>query len=127
MGEGSRRMGWVRYLAVHAILFVNMEFDTEIFFLIVLSGFITVWTFRYFTGLKKTGDFEYLGLSAFWGLFNIIVLELLLLNDKTKISQSLANPYAAGFVLCILGFLFGWGGARFLKMIREEFPRKRKK
>lgn len=102
-----------------------MEFDREIFFLIVLSGFITVWTFRYFTGSKKTGDFEYLGLSAFWGLFNIFVFELLISLDKKSLSQVTGgNPYAGGFVLCIFGFVFGWGGASLLRLIREKIMKK---
>lgn len=103
-----------------------MSFDTQTFFLIILSGFVTVWTFRHFMEIRKTGDFEYLALSAFWGLFNIAVVEISLLNDQTKISQVITNPYAGGFVLCIFGFLFGLGGAIFLKIFKEEFPKKKR-
>ncbi|MBP9731865.1 MAG: hypothetical protein KBD29_00175 [Candidatus Magasanikbacteria bacterium] len=91
-----------------------MEIDSQVYFYVVLSGFITVWTFRYLTKSKKQSDtFEYLGLSAFWGLI-IIVLSTSYLKlvgkNVEEINTFYTNPLSVGFNLSIffgpfLGFL----------------------
>ncbi len=43
-------------------------------FLVVVPGAMTVWSFRYFSNSNKTGDFEYLMLSVFWGAFILACL-----------------------------------------------------
>jgi len=45
-----------------------LKLDSYYFLLFVIPGFITVWTYRALFKIKKRGDFEYLGLSFFWGL-----------------------------------------------------------
>jgi len=79
-----------------------MTFDTQTFFFIILGGFITVWTFRYITNSKKAMDsFEYLGLSAFWGLFIIMMFESIQ-KDLDKVDRMFQNQYAAGFIFSVL-------------------------
>ncbi len=82
--------------------------DTYNFFFIVLSGFMTVWTFRYFSRSQKKGDFEYLGLSAFWGLVLCAIVGLFfkysnIPSDKINLFSS--NPYAGGFTLSLIGIV----------------------
>jgi len=91
-----------------------MSFDTYSFFLIGLSGFITVWTFRYLTKSEKTAEFEYICLSAFWGIAILAIWESsqsIVKSSPDHIRQFLSNPYAAGFVLSFLGMIFGFVGA----------------
>jgi hypothetical protein len=95
-----------------------MSFDTYSFFLVGLSGFMTVWTFRYFTGSKKTAEFEYVGLSAFWGLVMLVIWESLPKAHPEQITELLSNPYAAGFVLSLLGALVGYAGSEAVKLIK---------
>lgn len=85
----------------------GFSIDTYTFFLIGMSGFMTVWTFRKAAGFKqKFSDFEYIGFSAFVGLSIIFVLEWLS-KDPSKISQMFNNPFAGGFALAIIGIFFG--------------------
>lgn len=87
-----------------------MNFDAQTFFTIILSGFITVWVFRYMTKTEKHLDtFEYLCLSAFWGLIIILIFEFLQ-KDQEKIVGLLTNHYASGIIFSLffaplLGFL----------------------
>ena len=87
-----------------------MSFDTQTFFTIILSGFITVWVFRYMTKSEKRIDtFEYLGLSAFWGLIIIFIFQYLQ-KDQEKVNNLLNNYYASAIVFSLffaplLGFL----------------------
>jgi len=79
------------------------------FLIFVIPGFITVWAFRYFTKSKKTGDFEYLGLSFFWGLIMLLIFELI--GSEESIKKLLQNYYATAIVLSLFGFIFGWLGS----------------
>lgn len=84
-----------------------MPLDAQIYFYIILSGFITVWTFRFLTHSKKpTNDFEYLGLSAFWGLVITYLAQLYLKwywhSDAEKMKDVFANPLATGLVFSII-------------------------
>ena len=84
------------------------------YFIFVLSGFITVWSFRFVTKSKKTGDFEYLGLSVFWGLFTLMFFEYVI-HDIPKIQQLLSNQYAAGAVLSLIGGTIGLAAGLIVK------------
>jgi H+/Cl- antiporter ClcA len=90
---------------------LEQPFDIFHFFLFVIPGFITVWSFRYFTDSKKSRDFEYLVLSIFWGLLMILLYELLSVVTKTQVTKLFQNPYAAAIVLSLLGLLVGWIGS----------------
>ena len=85
--------------------------DTIWFFEVFLSGFMTVWTFRYFSNIKeKYAEFEWLALSAFWGLFMLALIGLL--PDKEQIKNLLMNPFAAGLILSVFGLIVGYAGSR---------------
>lgn len=80
----------------------NLPIDITHFLLFAIPGLITVWAFRYFTDSKKTGDFEYLGLSFFWGLVLAGFYAQIIPSPDTSL---LANPYAASFGLSVVGFI----------------------
>lgn len=88
---------------------LEQPLDIAHIFIFVIPGFITVWSFRYFTNSKKSSDFEYLALSIFWGLMILLLYELISTNERTK--NLLENPYAAASVLSILGLIIGWFGS----------------
>ena len=82
----------------------------ELHFLIfIVPGFLTVWTFRYFTHSNKRGDFELLGLSFVWGLVMLLFFELINTQEETR--KLLENSYATAIVLSCLGFIAGWLGS----------------
>jgi hypothetical protein len=81
------------------------------FLIFVIPGFITVWTYRHVSWSdKKSCDFEYLGLSFFWGLIMLLLYGLINKNDSVK--KLLENPYIAAFVLSGFGLFVGWLGGR---------------
>jgi hypothetical protein len=98
----------------------------SLFFFFVIPGFIMVWTFRYLSKSKKTGDFELLGLSVFWGLMSLIFFELYVHVDcafgvwwgcssgdpQKAIQQILSNPFGFAAVFSVPGVMFGWMGHR---------------
>lgn len=107
-----------------------MTFDTPTLFYFVLSGFVTVWTFRYVTKSKKHGEFEYAGLSVFWGLALLAFFEFVI-KDQQKIAYDLKNYYAYGAAASVLGFFFGLIGGGIArnkeKIIKAIFkPRRRR-
>ena len=82
--------------------------DIAHLFIFVVPGFVTVWSFRYFTDSKKHADFEYFALSVFWGLLILSLYESITANELVK--TLLANQYAAAIVLSGLGLICGWMG-----------------
>ena len=106
-----------------------MTLETQAYLYIILSGFITVWTFRYLINSQKPlNDFEYLGLSVFWGLVNFF-LSILYLKwsgiGAERIAVMFSDPLRTGFNLSIffgpfLGFL-GWAVAKPLKFIIDKY------
>ena len=82
-----------------------MPFDTYNFLVVGLTGFVTVWTFRKYAGSKeKLDSFEYLGISAFWGLVVLCTSSMLLDDKGTKAADEMfKNPYVSGFVMSLLG------------------------
>jgi peptidoglycan/LPS O-acetylase OafA/YrhL len=84
------------------------------FLIFIIPGFLTVWSFRYFTESKKKGDFEFLGLSFIWGLIMLIIFQLI--NKKNyPVERLLSNPYAAAVVLSLFGFISGWLGNQIIQ------------
>lgn len=104
-----------------------MSFDTQTFFTIILSGFITVWVFRYMTKSEKYIDtFEYLGLSAFWGLMIICIFEFLQ-KDQEKVSNLLNNHYASGIIFSLFfAPLLGFLGSILARPLKHVFNKIRK-
>jgi hypothetical protein len=99
-----------------------MTLDTQTFFYIILSGFITVWTFRYLTKSKKSSDsFEYLCLSAFWGVAILLSVIWYLRRrgvDPEKMQTMFSNPFVTGFMVSALfGSVFGLVGSLVAKPI----------
>jgi hypothetical protein len=93
-----------------------MTIDTFVFYELALSGFIAVWIFRYFTGRKeKNSEFEWLGLSAFWGLVILIIVEAIHLPEQ-QLKDLLGNPFAAGLALSTFGIVLGYMGSRFVRI-----------
>lgn len=87
-------------------------------FLFILPGFVTVWSFRYFTNSEKKADFEYLGLSFVWGIFNLMFFGLAvmigLINDIPMNTSTPAFAFAP--VFCIFGSFLGFIGAGISKL-----------
>ena len=67
----------------------NFPVEEFHFLIFIIPGFVTVWTFRYFTNSDKNGDFELLRLSFFWGLMVMIFYQLLMKMDQETISRTL--------------------------------------
>ena len=91
-------------------------FSEQNLFIFILPGFITVWSFRYFTNSKKTGDFEFLALAFIWGIFNLMLFGLAV---KIGLLNELPNKPApvVSFMplFSIWGFLLGLTGAQISK------------
>lgn len=81
------------------------------FLFFVIPGFIAVWSYRYSTYSEKKADFEYLGLSFFWGLV-IAALSTLLLKNSSLFN----NPYAVSLTFSIIGL----AGAFTVSVIKEK-------
>lgn len=88
---------------------LEQSLDLFHFFLFVIPGFITVWSFRHFIESKEKADFEYFALSVFWGLIMILLYGLFLKQEK--FIKLLENPYAGAVTLSILGLIMGWLGS----------------
>ena len=101
-----------------------MSVDTYSFFLIVLSGFSFVWTFRKVSGSRhgSISDFEYLGFSSIWGVLILGLYTWVMRKHPDQVTTVLSNPFAAGVVLsmlgCFLGFLIGWLGGKVRRVFR---------
>lgn len=97
------------------------SFDVFHFFVFIIPGFVTVWTYRYFSNAGKIGEFEYFASSCFWGLLILGIYEWIAPKEVTE--QLLSNPYAAGGALSLLGFFFGvfspwvFGSSKFVKLM----------
>jgi hypothetical protein len=83
----------------------------------VIPGFITVWSFRNFTHSKKIGDFEYLGLSIFWGLIMVVLNSII--SPKDSFREVLGNPFAAAIAFSFVGCILGFWVARIANKIRK--------
>ena len=98
----------------------GISFDTITFFEIILCGFIAVWVFRHFTNSeKKYAEFEWFGLSAFWGL-SILALwnSIAMLNPDLQVqtSELLKNPFSTGLTLSTFSIILGYGASRVIRL-----------
>lgn len=88
-------------------------FSEQNFLTFIIPGFITVWTFRYFTDSRKSGDFEFIILSFIWGFI------IFLFNGLTATQESLnklfQNLFAIAVAFGFFGFVFGLIGAQISK------------
>lgn len=86
----------------------EITIDSFYFWILLLPGFALVWTFRYFTDSDKKGDFEFLGLSLFCGLLNLIYL-----GSLAKLGFDLSSLDSIEFLpvtaLVLSGSAFGIG------------------
>lgn len=105
-------------------------FSEQNFFIFILPGFITVWSFRYFTDSKKKGDFEFLALAFIWGMLNLALFGLMVQWGVVKKFPSDIPVYGQAFILSFFGFMFGllgaqiskWGWVRdFLQFLKSNF------
>ena len=80
--------------------------DQFAFWAFLIPGFVLVWSFRYFTDSKKTGDFEFLGLGIICGFINLIVYQWLTKHGLAPIPDG-APIYVACFSLVPLAFGIG--------------------
>jgi len=80
--------------------------DLQHFFIFVIPGFMTIWSFRYFTDSKKTGEFELFALSFFCGLVVLMFYELI--SSAENIKKLLGNNYSAAFILSISGMIISF-------------------
>jgi hypothetical protein len=88
---------------------MEQSFDIFHFFLFVIPGFVTVWSFRYFTDSKKNADFEYFVLSVVWGLLILLAYELISTTDQ--VNKLISNLYAAAVAQSFAGLFIGWFGS----------------
>ena len=93
---------------------IEQPLDLFHFFIFVIPGFITVWSFRHFIESKEKADFEYFALSVFWGLVMLLLYGLL--SKQENFIKLLKNPYFGAVALSILGALMGWIGSILIKM-----------
>lgn len=97
----------------------ELPIDKISFWILIIPGFILVWSFRYFTDSKKAGDFEFLGLGIFWGIMNIVLLSFMMKWGWVKIPDADMNKWgvlqglAGG--LSATSFLVGFIGAQISK------------
>jgi hypothetical protein len=91
-----------------------MTYDIETFYQLILAGFITVWTYRHTSRkpLKHQPEFEYLGLSAFWGLAILLFMAWTQRRNPEYLEGLLTNPYASGAVFSFLGGMLGTSAAQ---------------
>jgi len=93
--------------------------DATIFLYIGISGFMTVYSYRLFVKSdKKLSEFEWLGLSAFWGL---IIITFLSLFSKIfpNFTELISNPFATALVDSIFGIGFSFSGSQIVKFYKE--------
>lgn len=92
---------------------------------LVIPGFVVVWSFRHFSHSTKAGDFEFLGLSAVWGLILVVLVEGAIhlvcrlpwdsvcpgRDPGRNIQELFSNPYAFAILMLPLGFAVGGLGS----------------
>ena len=96
----------------------NMPIDQFTFWIFLITGFMLVWSFRYFTDSKKQGDFEFLGLGIFCGFINLMIFSFLMKFSYAKFPTNdnpLVEMYAAGLILSIVSISLGLLAAQISK------------
>jgi hypothetical protein len=105
-----------------------MSLDTYTFFLVILSGFMFVWSFRRFSKTtREISDFEYLGFSAFWGTFILTRIILIAENssgyDMSKMYLMMdKSPHIAGATFSFYGLIFGSVTGLVIRFWRNKIP-----
>jgi hypothetical protein len=92
------------------------------YFLIILSGFGFVWSYRKGKwNPKPISDFEYAGFSAIWGVIILGFYSWLMRNKLESLNNLLSNPYTAGVVLFVFGVVLGFGIRFIINQIKSLF------
>lgn len=73
-------------------------------FIFIIPGFIIVWTYRNYMGIKREGEFEYLALSLFWGLLLLVFASLINNWIDGKLSVVFQNYYVFALIFSFIGF-----------------------
>ncbi len=101
-----------------------MNFETYSYFVIILSGFVTVWMYKHFSKSQtKITEFEYLGWSAFWGLVIMASFQLIAKIfhvDTQGFNDLFKNPFATGLIMSILGLVSGMGSGLIMRDIKKS-------
>jgi hypothetical protein len=89
--------------------------DPTNYFIVVLSGFMIVWSFRFWAGYtEKIGEFEYAAFSALWGIPMAILLITYLQSPRAQLHQTaqLVNsfPMFGTLLLLPIGLFVGTVG-----------------
>jgi len=80
------------------------ELGIQVFFLILLPGFLLAVGFRLTAGIQgRGGDFAALCTAAFWGVILLSVLG----SNTVQMAKLLANPIMGGTALAMAGFVWG--------------------
>lgn len=90
-----------------------MEPNVLNYFLIVLGGFGTVWSFRFFTNRqsKKITEFEYAAFSTLWGIMVFFIFVQALKGRADLMNAVFAVPLTATPSLFVLAVCLGLLGA----------------
>jgi hypothetical protein len=94
-------------------MFESASVDILHLFVFVIPGFITVWSFRYFTDSKKSADFEYFALSIVWGLLILVLNEAI--SSQEAFNLLINNQYAAALGSGLIGLFVGFIGSWIVK------------
>ena len=79
---------------------------------------MTVYSYRFFIKSdKKLAEFEWLGLSAFWGL--ILIAFLSSLKSNPHLTEMFANPFATALVATTFGIIFSLIGSQIVKICKK--------
>ncbi len=90
------------------------------YFLIIISGFAVVWSFRAFSGRKdkKISEFEYAGFSTFWGCLVFLIFVWIFKHKPELLDGALKVPFTATPTLFIMGGLIGGIGGWIFKKLK---------
>lgn len=81
-----------------------MDFDPTTFFILILTGFFIVWSYRKASQSSKAiSDFEYVMFSALWGTLFLAFIGWM---DPDVVPILLKNPPATGIALSFTGGIF---------------------
>ena len=87
-----------------------MGLDSQIFFLIVVGGVVTIWSYR--KAFRSVGDLkeiEYLAFACIWGTLLVVVynwMPQVFFNHDIKVA-TINNPFVASVIFPIYGLVVG--------------------
>ena len=80
--------------------------------IVLIPAFILVWAFRYFAGVAKTGEFEYIGLSIVWGIINMGIVGAVFSSAiNNGAFGQISVPITMVIPFSFFAFVFGFVGA----------------